>query len=196
MAAIGVSVMFEQTTLQDQNGNYVATNLKDRHFNSSLHTAWVDEQEGVATFPLWNLSGQMVGFQQYRPTADKRKSNHPRDSRYFTWRKEKIVGVWGLESWNLSSILFVTEGIFDACRLTAIGYSAIATLSNDVDDSLKRWLFVVRQTRSVIAICDNDAAGRKLAKCGHVAHVMEEGKDLGEATNAYVQNLVKRYDKL
>lgn len=196
MDAIGVSAMSEQIKLQDKSGSYVATNIKDRHFNSSLHTVWVDEQEGVATFPLWNLSGQMVGFQQYRPTADKRKSNHPRDSRYFTWRKEKVVGVWGLESWSLSNTLFVTEGIFDACRLTSLGYSAIATLSNDVDDSLKRWLFIVRQTRRVIAICDNDAAGRKLAKCGHVAHVIEEDKDLGEATNTYVQNLVKRYDKL
>lgn len=188
--------MLEQNKHQDQAGSYVATNLKDRHFNSSLHTVWIDEQEGVATFPLWNLSGQMVGFQQYRPAATKKKDNHPRESRYFTWRKNRVVGVWGLESWNLSNTLFVTEGVFDAARLTNLGYSAVATLSNDVDASLARWLWLARKIRRVVAVCDNDAAGRKLAKCGTIAHVIEEDKDLGEATNAYVQNLVKRYDKL
>jgi hypothetical protein len=77
----------------------------------------------------------MTGFQQYRPAANKQKDNHPRDSRYFTYRKNRVVGVWGLESWSLSNTLFVTEGVFDAARLTARGYSAIATLSNDLDDS-------------------------------------------------------------
>lgn len=171
----------------------VLENLKSRHFDTNVHTVWVDEDEGVATYPLWNLSGQMVGFQQYRPAADKKRDNHPRDSRYFTWRKDKVVGVWGLESWSFSNTLFVTEGVFDAARLTFLGYSAVATLSNDVDPSLAKWLWAVRKTRLVVAVCDNDAAGRKLAKCGHVAHVMEEGKDMGEASDEYVKNFLKAY---
>jgi hypothetical protein len=171
----------------------VLENLKSRHFDLNVHTAWIDEDEGVATYPLWNLSGQMVGFQQYRPAADKKRDNHPRDSRYFTWRKGKVIGVWGLESWNFTETLFVTEGVFDAARLTRRGYSAIATLSNDVDDALKEWLWVVRQSRFVVAVCDNDAAGRKLAKCGHVFHVMGKGKDLGEASEEYVTNLLRSY---
>lgn len=171
----------------------VLENLKSRHFDVNLHTVWVDEAEGVATYPLWNLSGQMVGFQQYRPAATKKKDNHPRESRYFTWRKDRVVGVWGLESWNLSNTLFVTEGVFDAARLTSLGYSAVATLSNDVDSSLARWLWLARKTRRVVAVCDNDAAGRKLAKCGTVAHVMTDGKDLGEASDATVQELLRTY---
>lgn len=166
--------------------------LHSRYFDTKLHTYWVDEEEGVATFPLWNLSGKMVGFQQYRPAADKQMDNHPRDSRYFTYRKDRVVGVWGLESWSLSNTLFVTEGIFDACRLTYLGYSAVATLSNDVDDSLKRWLWTVRKSRPVVAVCDNDAAGRRLAKYGHLSHVVESG-DLGDASDEYVANLLKKY---
>ena len=149
--------------------NTVQNHLKDRRLNSSLHTVWVDEAEGVATFPLWNLSGQWVAFQQYRPAATKKKDNHPRDSRYFTWRKAKVVGVWGLESWRLSNTLYVTEGLFDACSLTALGYSAVATLSNDVDASTMRWFAMVRQSRPVVVFYDDDAAGRKLMKLGHVA---------------------------
>jgi DNA primase len=172
----------------------VLKNLKSRHFDQNVHTHWVDEVEGVATFPLWNLTGQMVGFQQYRPSATKKKDNHPRESRYFTYRKDKVVGVWGLESWNFSNTLFVTEGVFDAARLTSRGYSAVATLSNDVDPPLARWLWTVRKTRLVVAVCDNDSAGRKLAKCGHVAHVMDEGKDMGEASDEYVTDFLRSYD--
>ena len=91
----------------------VLQNLRSRYFDMNLHTVWVDEDEGVATFPLWNLSGQLVGYQQYRPSANKKKDNHPKMSRYFTYRKNRVVGVWGLESWNLSDTLFVTEGTTD-----------------------------------------------------------------------------------
>ena len=173
--------------------NTVLNNLHARHLDTKLHRVWVDETEGVATFPLWDLSGKVVGFQQYRPAADKRKDNHPRDSRYFTYRKDRVVGVWGLESWSLSNTLFVTEGIFDAARLTSRGYSAVATLSNDVDPSLARWLWLTRKVRLVVAVCDNDAAGRKLAKYGCVFHVMEDGKDLGDASERYVESFLKKY---
>lgn len=170
----------------------VLQNLRSRRFDMDLHTAWVDEDEGVATFPLWNLSGQMVGYQQYRPSTTKKKDNHPKMSRYFTYRKNKVVGVWGLESWSLSNTLFVTEGVFDAARLTCLGYSAVATLSNDVDSSLARWLWLARKTRLVVTVCDNDAAGRRLAKYGHLSHVVESG-DLGDATDEYVNNFLRSY---
>lgn len=171
----------------------VLKHLKSRYFDTNVHTAWIDEDEGVATYPLWNLTGQMVGFQQYRPSATKKKDNHPRESRYFSWRKNKVVGVWGLESWNFTDTLFVTEGVFDAARLTSRGYSAIATLSNDLDDSHKGWLWLVRKARRVVVVCDNDAAGRKLAKYGHLHHVMSDGKDLGEASDEYVTELLREY---
>ena len=170
----------------------VMEHLRSRYLDTTLHTVWVDQTHSVATFPLWNLTGQMVGFQQYRPAADKKKDNHPRNSRYFTWRKNRVVGVWGLESWTKSNTLFVTEGVFDACRLTARGYSAVATLSNDVDPSLKQWLWTVRQTRPVVCVCDNDAAGRRLAKYGSQSHVMTTG-DLGDASEDTVSDLLKQF---
>jgi DNA primase len=170
----------------------VKQHLHSRYFNTNLHAAWVDDAEGVATFPLWNLSGKLVGYQQYRPFGDKKKFNNPKDGKYFTYRKDKVVGVWGLESWNLSNTLFMTEGVFDACRLTARGFSAIAMLANDLDSSTKAWLRAVRSNRCVVAVCDNDTAGRRLAKHGTVAHVVETG-DLGDASDEYVTNLAKEY---
>jgi len=171
----------------------VLENLKARHLDLALHTVWIDEIERTATFPLWNLSGKLAGYQRYRPDKDKHRDNDPKMSRYYTYKKERALAVWGLESWHLTNTLYVTEGIFDAARLTAKGVSAIATLSNDLDDTTREWLFIVKATRKVVAICDNDAAGRKLAKFGHDSHTVELYKDLGEADDNYINDLLTTY---
>lgn len=171
----------------------VLENLKSRQFDLALHTAWIDEVNIVATFPLWNLSGKMVGYQQYRPNKDKHRDNDPKMSRYYTYKKERALAVWGMESWYLTNTLYITEGVFDAARLTAKGVSAIATLSNDLDDTTREWLYIVKATRRVVTICDNDAAGRKLAKFGHNSHTVELYKDLGEADDKYINDLLLKY---
>jgi hypothetical protein len=45
-----------------------------------------------------------------------------------------------MESWRWTNTLFITEGIFDAARLTERGASAIAMASNDLDKTTARWL--------------------------------------------------------
>ena len=92
-----------------------------------------------------------------------------------------MVGVWGLESWYASNTLYVTEGVFDAVRLVSLGLSAVAALSNDPDDSTLRWFWMVRRFRPVVVVRDNDNAGAKLAKLGHVDVTTGE-KDLGDST--------------
>lgn len=171
----------------------VYTHLLSRHLDMNLHTVWVSEELRCATFPIWNLSGQLLGYQRYRPDGTKDLNNDPREGRYFTRLVNNSVGVWGLESWSLSNTLFLTEGIFDAARLTARGYSAIATFSNDVSFTTAKWLWTVRKSRMVVAVCDNDAAGRKLAKFGHQHHVVTGAKDLGDASDEYVLDFLKEY---
>lgn len=170
----------------------VLQHLHSRYFDTKLHTHWVDEEEGVATFPLWNLTGKLVGYQQYRPAGEKKQFNHPKLGKYFTYRKNRVVGVWGLESWHFSNALFVTEGVFDATRLTYYGVSAVATLSNDPCASTKEWFRVVRASRPVVVVCDSGSAGFKLRRLGHAYHVVETG-DLGDASDEYVKQLVKEY---
>ena len=41
--------------------------LESRHLDVELHRPMVDDQERVATFYLWNLSGQLVGYQRPLP---------------------------------------------------------------------------------------------------------------------------------
>lgn len=176
--------------------------LVGRNFDLAKHTAWLNESEYVATFPLWNLSGELVGYQAYRPNASKQRKNDVK-GRYYTYRGVKLhpkhsktVAVWGLESWTWSNVLFITEGIFDACHLTKFGVSAVATLSNDPNTSLRNWLFAVKKMRPVVAVCDNDSAGRKLAKNGHMAHFMSDDKDLGDASDEYVKEMLSSYGNL
>lgn len=172
----------------------VYEHLLSRHLDMELHRVWVAEELGCAVFPLWNLSGKLLGYQRYRPGASKALNNDPREGRYFTRLVDGNTGVWGLESWSLSNTLFVTEGIFDAARLTARGFSAVATLSNDVSPTLARWLWLARKSRPVVVVCDNDAAGSKLAKYGSASHTVAEYKDLGEASDSYVTDFLKKYN--
>ena len=47
--------------------------------------------------------------------------------------------------------------------------------------------------RPVVAVCDNDDAGIKLSTFGDYVEVVPEGKDLGDATEDYVQYLLNKY---
>lgn len=169
----------------------VTEHLKDRHLNLELHRPMVDEVERVATFFLYNLSGQLCGYQQYRPEGEKKPQNNPKQGKYFTYRKQPTLAVWGVESLHLSpNVVFLTEGVFDACRMTERGYSALAVLSNNTGWDLKNWLGMLN--RKVVAVCDNDDAGRKLAKFGNVS-VFCEDHDLGDSTDEFVNTLVLQF---
>jgi hypothetical protein len=165
--------------------------LKKRHLDLELHRPVLDLENDVATFYLWNLSGNFCGYQQYRRFGEKKPQNNPKSGKYFTYRKQPTLGVWGVESLHLSPhVVFLTEGVFDACRLTEKGYSALAVLSNNTGTDLKNFLFMLN--RKVVAVCDNDTAGRKLAKFGDVS-VFCEDHDLGDSTDEFVNTLVSQF---
>lgn len=165
--------------------------LKKRHLDLELHRPVLDLENDVATFYLWNLSGKFCGYQQYRRFGEKKPQNNPKQGKYFTYRKQPTLAVWGVESLHLSpNVVFLTEGVFDACRMTERGYSALAVLSNNTGWDLKNWLGMLN--RKVVAVCDNDDAGRRLAKFGDVA-VFCEDHDLGDSTDEFVNNLVLQF---
>lgn len=171
----------------------IRDHLKERHINFELHRPMIDEVERTATFYFWNVSGAIVGYQQYRPDVGKARKNHPKDARYFTYRLKHTVGVWGVESLNLTpGIMFLSEGIFDACRMTDIGCSALGTICNDPRGDILNWIRTMPGTKVVVA--DNDAAGRKLHKAGdYVEVVPEQFGDLGAASPEYCQWLKEKY---
>lgn len=153
--------------------------------------SWSDEEE-TACFYLFNLSGQMCGYQQYRPRADKTRRNDPKEGRYYTYVKDKLV-VWGMETFYYrNDILFLTEGVFDSVMVHNQNLPSIAVLAND-PKHLRSWFRVLRQTRRLVAICDNDEAGRRLAAIADEALVVPTGKDLNDMTNDQVREFLKEY---
>jgi hypothetical protein len=170
--------------------------LIERHLNLELHRPILDKELNIATFLLYNLSGQLVGYQQYNPSGDKKIFNSKLEGKYYTYRNKNqpTVAIWGLESYYVSTgPIFLTEGIFDACRMTNVGQSAFATLANNPPKDYRNWLMMLN--RPIVVVCDNDAAGRKLAKFGDYVEVVPEGKDLGESSDDYVQYLLTKYYK-
>jgi len=164
----------------------VKAHLHDRGLDPSRYNcSWDDE---TASFVLFNLSGQLVGYQQYRPFAPKSVRNNPKDGRYFTYAKDKLA-VWGLESFDYrDDVLFVVEGVFDACKLHNLGVPAVAVLTNN-PSQLKPWLGCL--PRLTVAVCDNDKAGLKLAETCSKHVVCDFGKDLGDMSNCQVRNFLK-----
>lgn len=159
--------------------------LADRHFDPSRYTVFFGD-DATCKILLWQLDGRCAGYQQYRPGATKDCRNDPKEGRYYTWlgghKKERNNSAFGLETLDYSpGLCFVTEGIFDACRFHNAGYSALATLSND-PKHLRQALWLLGQTRCMVAVCDNDAAGRKLARSCHRSVVTPGTKDCGDMT--------------
>jgi 5S rRNA maturation endonuclease (ribonuclease M5) len=196
MDVIGQFNMLKQNFLQHQKGK-LYTHLIDRHVNFDLHRVWLDEAKQVATFPLYNLAGTLLGYQQYRPNGSKAVNNDPREGKYFTRKPSNPEpSYWGVESWNLSNTLFLVEGLFDAARLTSLGYSALAVFTNNPGSNFMGFVQLVQKLRPVVVVCDNDVAGIKLAKYGHMYATMQSGKDVSEADELELLEMVKYYDKL
>lgn len=200
--------MRDNVIIWEQYSTNIRKNLDERGVDFNRVSVWVDERNDTATFPIYNLSGQMVGYQFYNPAGKKYIKRREEVDRhlfkYYTFlsgkKFEKHMGVWGLESYDLQSkFLFIVEGIFDAIKIQNAGYSAIATLSNDPRRDLKRWLSTLPQT--IVAILDNDIesrAGNKLAKFANiVATVPEPYNDLGDMpqseVNEFIQNVLTKY---
>ena len=155
--------------------------LRDRWFNLSLYSGTVVTSDQV-TFPLWNLSGKLVGYQTYTPSYPKGKVADLSLGRYFPRITHGELAVWGLETTSPSDqCLFLCEGVFDACRLHWHGLPAVAVLGND-PAHLVSWLSALPQT--LISVVQGDKAGLALAKFGDCVIYLPEGEDVGSLSES------------
>ena len=169
--------------------------LISRHMDLNAHRALLSPE--VATILMYNLSGQVVGYQRYNPSfpsafpGDGKQSNL-RDRRYYNYITKGQIGLFGLETFNLDvPCVFITEGVFDACRLTSKGACAFAMLTNNPSSSMRNFLDSLG--KPVVAVCDDDQAGVKLRKCGHYHETVKGAKDLGECPDEFVEFLLSKY---
>lgn len=164
------------------------SHLKGRGIDPDKTHIVIDEKNQDVYFYLYNLSGQLVGYQKYNPHNQKqvKPGMDPRLAKYFTWVSDegtgKLIAVWGLESLNVmeDEYVFITEGIFDIARVHEAGHPGVAVLCNNPSDSLKNWLHILPQKK--IVIYDNDSAGIKLKKVGDYCYTVPTGKDVNDLT--------------
>lgn len=179
----------------------IKSHLLNRGLNPNTKGVFIDEESGEATFFMYNLSGQLVGYMKYNPNYPKAAGLGEKGKYYSYVGKEgdkHKMAVWGLQTYDPNSkFLFVCEGIFDAVKVHNAGYPAIAVLGND-PVPIKGWLKTLNQT--IIVIADNDAAGRRLNKFGDYYFTVPLGKDLGdlsqEQANDFIENIIKNNIKI
>lgn len=163
---------------------------EERHVQLDRYSGiYLSEEDQIATFILWNLSGMMCGYQQYRPSATKEKKNDPREGRYYTSihgkKNEKPLAVWGVESLNYrDDMLVITEGVFDACRFHNYDIPCDALLSSSFKH-YKEWL---------------TSLGRKIYKAeddhgsllGPFPNIECPENDFGDCTEKQIKTIVSR----
>lgn len=182
-------IMKEKDLKTQCTSNY--EHLKERYLNIDLYSC-IMVFDDVIIFPLWNLSGQMIGYQQYRPGADKKQKNDPREGKYYTSlhgdKNEKPLAMWGLESYSYrSNVLILTEGIFDACRMHNNGIPAVALLTGSYKH-FRNWLYC--QPRKIFKVDDDHAS-----QLGPYENLdLPEGRsDLGECSSAEVKDIINKH---
>ncbi len=175
----------------------VKDHLKRRLLNVKLYSGlWLDEAGNVVTFGLWNLSGQLVGFQQYKPLAGKGRCENLSDMRYFNIAgkvgKHSKLLAFGVELLDTKQrVLFLAEGVFDVTPLHNRGVNALATMTNN-PTHLKSWLRSLGYY--IVALCEGDSAGQKLANVADEAVYLPEGKDPAEMSDEWFDELINKYN--
>lgn len=140
----------------------VLQNLLDRGMDPERYHVIIDEDERIATWFLFDLTGRITGYQQYRPDSMQKKTNDPKDARYYTHIPRMVDAMFGLETIKIdSNPVIIVEGVFKATKLHKLGYAAIAVLTCD-PKRLRPFFKILRQSGRLFAIGDPDPAGQKL----------------------------------
>ena len=169
--------------------------------------------EDFLWLPLWNLSGQLVGYQTYRP--DRPKNDHtlkPSELKYYTqlskeeetWYfrngktktlKSSKLTAFGLDLLSRHAVLpklcFLVEGVFDAVPFHNLGLNCLGLLgvaskpNNDLLNLLRSLGY------HLVAVCEDDKAGKNLSKYADTSLYLENGQDPGDLKTEGVELFLK-----
>lgn len=165
--------------------------LLERNYDPSRYVNQVlDHDESILTVYLTNLTGQIVGYQQYRPLVKDKKVNDPKLSRYFTYSPRQTNACWGVETLDPNKKdLYIVEGIFKASALHMLGHNALALLTAN-PKPMKSWLHTLPYR--LIGIGDSDKAGRYMQRIAGEGFQSEF--DLDEYNLNELNDLLEEYN--
>lgn len=149
---------------------------------------FVDHENEIATFYLFDEFGRWTGIQQYNPNSDNKKvDNCQEDGRYFTYNSRGELAVWGTENLTNEGSLIVTESVFKSAAVHMAGFNSVTQLTAGVS---KRFVdFVHSLNPDPVFVGDNDKAGlrfsTKYSKSGFVTE-----KDLDEYSTEELRELL------
>ena len=151
---------------------------------------WVSVEEQKVVFPLYNLSGKMVGYQNYYWKGSK-SQNNIESGKYFTHQDRNKLGFIGVEWWQCSHSgpLFVCEGAWEALALSSLGNS-IAVLTNN-PKHIRQQLDVL--PLKTVAVCQNDRAGLELGNLTDEMVVLPKRRDCDELSKLDLEKLLGYY---
>lgn len=168
----------------------IKQHLIDRYVDLNIHKPHTTNTS--ATFMLYNLSKQLVGWQRYSPLQPHLCSNDL-NGRYYTYRSAQQLAIFGFETYNINlSRIFITEGIFDAVRITRHHCCALALLTNSPNSSMLNLLSCL--PNKITVIIDNDKGGEllyKKTKSVTSSFITPPAKDLGECDEAFITTILK-----
>jgi len=173
----------------------LAQHLRDRGLMLEMYSdVFVSETDGVATFLLWNLSGQLVGYQVYNPNGTKKEKTNLKNMKYRT----QVGGSFHQPVWGLCSIrpetkvVFLVEGVFDAAKLHVAGFAALAIFSSAGSKQLTQFLNLLPYR--LISILDNDDSSKSFSSFSDVVLVTPSPyKDVGEMPIEELKNFLNEH---
>lgn len=157
--------------------------------------------DNMVSFPLYNLSGKLVGFQHYNPLGYKGTNSCKVEIKKYETEvtrendnpKVRQLAVYGLHTLDERSFVFIVEGVFDAVKLMRLRYPVLAVLTND-PKPLRNFFFLL--PKKIIVIADSDLRGRELADMKKMSdavfHVSDKYGDLGNMPLDEVEIFIKK----
>jgi len=177
----------------------ITKHLKERHLDITLYNSiYISEENSKAYFFLYNLSGQIVGYQCYSPLLPKRDHKALDSERRYHTKITKECNKVKLTSFGLDILdpskrdIFLVEGVFDACRLHSLGLNSLALLCSDVD-YLKSFLFSLGY--KLIPVCEGDESGLKLSSLATSDEIiyLKKGIDIGDMSKDEIDLIFSKY---
>lgn len=158
--------------------------LMNRGWRNWLNS-WVDFDSEVVVFPLLTVDrSKLIGYQRYRWNEPKIRGNQEHgNQRYFTYVSEAYKGmaIYGWDNCFGHGPLIVTEGIFDALKVTNCWWDCVALLTNQPTKQFKDWFRMVTRGRCVCAVLDQgEPTDRWLQLADYVWYPPSQYKDLGD----------------
>lgn len=159
------------------------------------HKAWVDYDNELVTFPIF-FGDKLAGSQKYN--WKDLKKGRDNTGRYYTYVSDayKQCICYGMDNCIGYGPIYIVEGIWDSIRLSNCWVDSLAVLCNDPHKQLRQWIKIYAAGRPIIAVCDRDSAGGRLASVGDCAWTVPEGyKDVNEMTDDECQEWLLSKEK-